>query len=75
MEGFDNLNSILAGFNGLAERRAEAFASAAKSGDAEGAQAALDGILEAHRLKEDYTRDVARRVTAVAKMRLGGMPS
>lgn len=75
MEGLDNLSCILAGFNSLAMQKAEDFANAAKSGDAEGALAAFDNLVEAHRLKEDYTRDVARRVAAVAKMRLPGMPS
>jgi hypothetical protein len=75
MEGLDNVKSILTGFNGMAQKHSDALADAARAGDTDAMQAALDGILEAHRIKEEYTRDLVRRVVAVQGTRLPSLPS
>jgi hypothetical protein len=67
MDGLDNLKSILCGFNALADQHSDAFTAAAKSGDADAMQMALDGIVEAHRLKEDYTQSLVRRIAVASK--------
>jgi hypothetical protein len=62
MENFDNIKTILQGFNDVVRHHSDELADAAAAGDPEAVESAVEAIAEMHRQKEIYSRYVLARV-------------